>query len=260
MNILVTGANGFLGRQCVSQLGQDANINIRAAVRNKDLVDSSNVVEVGSIDAETQWGQALLGIDAVVHTAARVHVMNESVLDPIVEFRKVNVDGTIVLLREAIKAGVKRFIFISSIKVNGEFTSGMPFCHTDKPKPADAYAKSKYEAEQAIIEIVKGTDIELIIIRPPLIYGQGMAGNLKNLTNLIDKGIPLPLGSIKNKRDLVSIYNLVDLIRHCLIRDVERQQVFLASDNSSVSTSDLIRYLSSNQRGAFLLPVPVKIL
>jgi len=246
MNVLVTGATGFVASQLLQQLVDDSVFPLRAAVRNKveTLPAEVSLYQVGDIEASTGWREALLGSKIVVHTAVRAHIMTDSAKNPLAEFRRVNVEGTLNLAHQAIKAGVKRFIFISSIKVNGEGASNRTYRFDDLAAPEDDYGLSKWEAEQGLKALCSGSPMELVVIRPPLIYGPGVKGNLALLCKVIDKGFPLPLGSIRNQRDMLSLNNLIDLIKTCIDHPKAAGQVFLCSDNESVSTPQLIKMMA----------------
>ena len=193
----------------------------------------------------SSWGSALISQDVIIHTAARAHIMKDSVADPLTEYRKVNVDGTLNLARQSAIAGVKRFIFVSSIKVNGEQTApGQPFQPNDEAKPIDPYGISKWEAERGLQKIAKETGMEVVIIRPPLVYGPGVKGNFANLIKLVRKGLPLPLGAIHNRRSMIALDNLVDLIITCIDHPNAASQVFLASDGQDLSTTQLLQGLA----------------
>jgi len=202
------------------------------------------------------------GIDTIIHCAARVHVMSEQALDPFLEFRKVNVHATLSLARQAAAAGVRRFIFISSIKVNGETTvAGGSFYPSDVPAPEDPYAISKLEAERGLMQLAHETGMEVVVIRPPMVYGPGVKGNFASLIKLIAKGLPLPLGAIHNKRSLVAIDNLVDLIIRCIDHPAAANQVFLAGDGEDLSTAELVSSVAEAMgRSVRLIPVPVSLL
>jgi nucleoside-diphosphate-sugar epimerase len=215
-------------------------------------------VIVGSLAVDTVWREALEGMDAVVHVAARVHVMADTAADPLAEFRRVNVAGTLNLACQAALAGVKRFVFLSSIKVNGECTqSGRPFCADDKPGAQDPYAISKLEGELGLMEIAANTGMEVTIIRPPLVYGPGVRANFLSMMQCLQRGIPLPLGAIRNKRSLVALDNLVDLIITCLGHPAAANQVFLAGDGEDLSTTELLRRMGlALGKSVRLVPIP----
>ena len=241
LNIMITGANGFVGRRLLTYLDATGH-KTRAVVRRPsvtvDVPGDSTVV--GAIDADTDWQKAVAGVDVVVHLAARVHVMRETEADPLEAFRRVNLEGTVALANAAVKAGVKRLIYISSIKVNGEATYGQPFTPQQAVDPQEPYARSKWEAEQALQKISKESGLEVVIIRPPLVYGPGVKANFLSLLKLANKGVPLPLGGIKNRRTMVALENLVDLIKACCEHPAAAGQVFLAADDESVSTGELV--------------------
>jgi len=258
MRILVTGANGFVGRALCSEA-----LIRGAAVRgvSRATCDSTIGVEsviVDSICSGTDWQGPLAGCEVVVHLAARVHVMVDTVDDPLTEFRRVNVDGTLNLARQAAAAGLKRFVFISSVKVNGESTQlGKPFEANDVPAPLDAYGVSKMEAELGLREIAAKTGMEVVIIRPPLVYGLGVKANFASMMRWLQRGVPLPLGAIHNQRSLVSMGNLVDLILNCLTHPAAANQTFMVSDGEDVSTTELLlRMGHAMSHPARLVPVP----
>lgn len=261
--VLTTGATGFIGSTVVCRLEAEG-CQVIAPVRSTALCGSlaSETPVVGSIDGETDWRKALPMVDVVVHCAARAHIMADNAPDPLEEFRKVNVDGTLRLARQAAEAGVHRFIFISSVKVNGELSSEQaPFSPSDAPAPEDAYGISKWEAEQGLKSIARETGMEVVIIRPPLVYGPGVKGNFAGMVKLVRKGVPLPLGSIHNKRSLVAVDNLVDLIVTCIDHPAAANQVFMVSDGQDVSTSELLRELGKAMgKSARLVPVPAGVL
>jgi len=262
MKILVTGANGFVGKSLCAELLNQGH-TARAAVRTKVVpIKNVEVTIVGEIDSATDWSTALRDVDVVVHLAARVHVMHDTVVDPLAEFRKVNVDGTLHLALQAAKAGVKRFIFISSVKVNGEHaTLGRPFTEEDVANPQDAYGVSKLEAEQGLLQIAQQAGMEVVIIRPPLVYGTGVKANFASMMRAVKRGIPLPLGAIHNKRSFVYVGNLVSLIAKCIDHPAAANQVFLVSDAHDLSTTELLRECASAlDVKARLLPVPQKLI
>ena len=217
---------------------------------------------VGDVSRDTAWQEALDGVDVVVHTAARTHVMSESADDPLEAYRRVNVDGARALAEQAAEAGVRRLIFLSSIKVNGEETAtGSPFCADHVVAPEDPYGQSKWEAEQALMEVGAGTGLEVVIIRPPLVYGPGVKGNFARMMTWVAKGVPLPLGAIDNRRSLVAVNNLVDLVAVCIDHPAARNQMFLAGDGEDLSTTELILRLGKAMgRPARLLTIPPGLL
>ena len=263
MNILITGATGFIGKNLIENLLKSANHTPFAAIRRDSASFPSGVktIRVGDLLPETNWQEALTDIDVVIHLAARVHIMNDTANDPRVEFQRVNTEGTLNLAEQAAKAGVKRFIFLSTIKVNGEYTKPeQPFKADDKHIPSDPYALSKYEAEQGLIAIAKKTSMEIVSIRPPLVYGPGVKANFLSMMDWLYKGIPLPLGSIHNYRSLVSLDNLIDLITLCITHPDAANQVFLASDDEDLSTTELLKKMGQAlNKPAKLLPVPHNI-
>ena len=260
--ILVTGGTGFLGAALVGRLTAQKDLAVVLPVRNyrsQPASPSLRVLQIEGLEADTNWRQALSGVDKVVHAAARVHVMKEASADALAEFRKVNVDGTLNFAKQAAEAGVKRFFFISSIKVNGEYTEpGKPFFADDMPAPVDPYGVSKLEAEQGLRALALTTSMEVVIIRPVLIYGPGVKANFLSMMNWIFKGVPLPFGAINNKRSLVALDNVVDLIMTCLNHPAAADQTFLVSDGQDVSTTDLLRKTGEAlNQPARLIPLPV---
>lgn len=262
MNVLLTGANGFLGSRLAVTLNTKPYVRLTAAVRRSVQLSAMNVVEVQSLDANTDWSDAVTEQQVVIHTAARAHNMKDEAADPLVEYRRVNVDGTLNLARQAVDAGVTRFIFISSIKVNGEQTTcGGVYKAEDSPAPDDAYGISKYEAEQGLSQIAADTGLEVVIIRPPLVYGPGVKGNFYSMMRVVKKGFPLPLGAINNKRSLVALDNLVDLIITCIDHPAAANQVFLAGDGEDLSTTELLRGVAQAAGvSSRLIPVPASVL
>lgn len=262
MNLLLTGANGFLGSKLAVTLNAEPYVRLTAAVRRSVQLSAMNVVEVQGLDANTDWTDSVTDQQVVIHTAARAHIMKDEAVDPLTEYRRVNVDGTLNLARQAVEAGVRRFIFISSIKVNGEQTSfDKPFTAEDLPAPEDAYGISKYEAEQELLQIAADTGLEVVIIRPPLVYGPGVKGNFSSMIQVVKKGVPLPLGAIKNKRSLVALDNLVDLIITCIDHPAAANQVFLAGDGEDISTTELLRGVAKAAGvSSRLIPVPASVL
>ena len=261
MNVLVTGATGFVGQTLVRRLVSHEGHEVRCAIRKQrdGLEGTTHVHVVGEVDASTDWQRALVDVDCVVHLAARVHVVRDHCHDPLMEFRRVNTKGTLNLARQAVLAGVKRFVFISSVKVNGESTNpGKAFSEADAPNPQDAYGRSKQEAEQGLRQLSADTGMEVVIIRPPLVYGLGVKANFASLTRAVQRGWPLPLGAVHNQRSFVGIDNLVDFIVTCLEHPAAANETFMVSDGEDLSTPDLIRRMArAMNRPARLLPVPV---
>lgn len=258
--VLMTGASGFVGRNLLQQLRSIQTEQVICAGRAPQDNSLTIDYQVNAIDGNTAWASILDGVDVLIHLAARVHVMQDEHLNPIQAFRETNVEGTLNLARQAVAAGVKRFIFISSIKVNGEQSRlGQPYTANDVPAPVDAYGISKHEAEQQLLALAKATGLEVVIIRPPLVYGPGVKGNFFSLMKWVRRGVPLPLGSVHNHRSLVAVENLVSLIMLCMYHPAAANQVFLVSDDEDISTSDLLRRMT-NAAGAklCLIPVPAK--
>jgi UDP-glucose 4-epimerase len=257
MRVLVTGANGFIGGHLCPLL-ESSGCEVVRAVRTAQ----SGAVAVGNMDGAADWSAALRGVEAVVHLAARVHIINDTAADPLAAFRAVNVAGSLDLARQAVAAGIKRFVFISSIKVNGERTAdGRSFTATDEPSPEDPYGISKYEAELGLRKIAEETGMELVVIRPPLVYGSGVGANFRRLIKLAASGIPLPLASIDNRRSLVCVENLCDLIFQCLKNPAAAGQTFLVSDDQDVSTPELLRMLAAaSGKKIRLFPMSGKLL
>jgi len=217
---------------------------------------------VDGIDAETDWRGSMSDGDVVIHLAARVHIMNDDSTDPLSEFRKVNTEGTLNLARQASESGVKRFIYLSSIKVNGESTkAGESFSPDDEFISDDPYGLSKYEAEQDLLALAAETGMEVVIIRPPLVYGPGVKANFSSMMKWVNKGVPLPFGAVHNKRSLVALDNLVDFIIHCISHPKAANEVFLISDGYDVSTTELLQKVAKAfGKRAFLIPVPVSLM
>jgi nucleoside-diphosphate-sugar epimerase len=261
LNILVTGASGFVGEALVFRLLIDKTFSVTAAARGATRLHGLCPVEPFDLTKPTLL-RCLSTVQVVIHAAARVHVMNENAIDPLAEFRKVNVEGTLRLARQAAASGVRRFIFISSIKVNGESTKlGKPFTADDCSNPSDPYGVSKFEAETALQQLACETGMEVVIIRPPLIYGPGVKANFLNMLSWLDKGVPLPLGAIRNQRSLVCLANLVSLVITCIDHPRAANQTFLVSDGEDLSTTQLLRRLSrALGKPARLLPLPEGLL
>lgn len=256
--MLVTGANGFVGQAVCAKL-QACGYQVTAAVRQAAQITpiiGVEYVHIANIDAQTAWQQALVGVDVVVHLAARVHVMQETVSDPLAAFREVNVAGTQNLALQSAQAGVKRFIFLSSIKVLGE--GGTILTAASPAAPQDAYALSKWEAEQCLWNLARQTGMELVIMRPPLIYGPGVKGNFLRLLSLVKSGIPLPLARVRNLRTLLSLDNCCSLIWRAIEHPAAAGQTLLLGDLEAISTPQLLQTLADAQGVKLRIwPVPV---
>lgn len=261
--VLLTGASGFVGKAVLEEL-LARGYSVVAALRNTpaELDSRATVSRFEALDGSTNWSTALAGVRTVIHSAARVHVMNDTETDPLAAFRKVNVEGTLNLARQAAQAGARRFVFISSIKVNGEGTTkGRPYNADDAPVPADPYGVSKMEAEQALRLLASETGLEVVIVRPVLVYGPGVKANFLAMMRWLDKGVPLPFGAINNRRSLLALGNLADLVVTCVAHPAAANQTFLVSDGEDLSTSDLLRRMArALGKPARLLPVPSSLL
>jgi nucleoside-diphosphate-sugar epimerase len=264
LKVLITGASGFLGSALLKRTTRDSRYLTVAALRREssNLPDGVEIVRIDDLGVDTDWRDALESIQVVVHTAARVHVMKDSSHNPLAEYRKINVEGTLNLARQAASAKVRRFIFISTIKVNGEATlPGELSAVDDPPHPADAYGISKWETEVGLRQLAADSDMEYVFIRPPLVYGPGVKANFLSMMRWINRGIPLPLGAIDNKRSLVALDNLVDMIVTCLEHPAAANQTFLVGDGKDLSTTELLRQLGTALgKPARLVPFPVGLL
>lgn len=260
--LVVTGANGFVGLALCAGAA-DRGFVVRGITRSEcQLPGGIEHLVVANLEGDGDWRNALADSQVVIHLAARVHVMNDTVADPLTEFRRVNVQGTLNLARQAAVAGVRRFVFISSIKVNGEATAlGVPFFADGLPAPLDPYGVSKMEAEQGLRDIAAQTGMELVIIRPPLVYGPGVKANFQVMMRWLARGVPLPLGAIDNRRSLVALDNLVDLIVTCIDHPAAANQTFLVSDGEDLSTTQLLQRMGrALGKPARLVPVPSALL
>jgi nucleoside-diphosphate-sugar epimerase len=240
--VLVTGANGFIGRALCGVLAASGR-RVRKAVR-APMRSLPDALAVGDIGADTDWRTALEGVSGVVHLAARTHVLRETASDPLAEYRKINVSGTERLARSAAAGGVRRLVFVSSVKVSGECTGERPYAEDDTPRPEDAYGISKWEAEQALSRIAAETGLEVVVLRPPLVYGPGVKGNFLRLMNLVARGVPLPLGAVDNRRSFIYTGNLAGAIVKALDAPQAAGKTYLVSDGEDVSTPDLVRGLA----------------
>ncbi|MDB5822799.1 MAG: wcaG [Herminiimonas sp.] len=255
--ILVTGANGFVGRQVVRDLGMREH-EVVQAVRH---AAGPSEVAVGDLSGATDWRAALAGCNAVIHLAARVHVMQDQSKDALAEFRKVNVVASVELARQAIEAGINRFVYVSSVKVNGESTMDKAYTPFDPPAPQDPYGISKLEAEKALRALTKDSEMGLVVVRPPLVYGPGVRANFLRLIKLVGSGVPLPFGALRNKRSMVSVGNFSDLLIACATHPAAAGEVFLVSDDSDASTPELIRGIGEAfEKKPRLLSIPEVLL
>jgi nucleoside-diphosphate-sugar epimerase len=253
MKILVTGASGFVGRAMVSRLQRDTAWSVRAASRQPRTTPMDSIT-IERIDARTDWLPALQGVDAVVHLANRAHVLRDVSSDSLADYRRVNVDGTVRLAEQAAAVGIRRFVFVSSVKVNGEQGS---FVESDPPAPRDAYGVSKLEAERALQDLSGRSGLGVVVVRPPLVYGPGVKANFAALVKVVSRGIPLPLGAIRNRRSLVALDNLVDFLCACLGSPAAHGETFFVSDGHDLSTPDIVRHIAAAlDRPARLLSVP----
>lgn len=255
--LLVTGANGYVGSALCRALC-DHQISFVGSVREKT---AQSQIKIGNLTGATKWSDALSGCDVIIHLAARVHVMKDKVSDPIAAYRETNVAATMNLARQAVELGVRRFVFVSSVKVNGEVTKDQSFTPHDIPMPIDPYGQSKLEAELALKELSHKTDLELVIIRPPLVYGPNVRANFLRLMRLVKSGMPLPFGAVHNRRSMVALDNLTDLLIVCSRHPEAAGQTFMVSDDNDVSVSELIRMIASAMgKRSLLIPLPSSIL
>ena len=241
--VLVTGADGFVGRALCETLAA-AGRRVRRAVRGLDAA-SSNAVAVGDIGPDTDWSAALDTVDCIVHLAARAHVLRETAPDALAVYRRINVAGTERLARAAAARRVRRLVYLSSVKVNGERTGPRPYTEDDAPRPEDSYGISKWEAEQVLARCAAETGLQVVVLRPPLVYGPGVKGNFLRLLRLVARGVPLPLGAIDNRRSFVYLGNLLDAIMQSLDAPRAAGRTYLAADTEDMSTPGLVRALAS---------------
>ncbi len=261
MKCLLTGTSGFLGRNVYKRLSEENELSIIGCVRSRDSETPSDWLEIGNIDSQTDWSNALTACETVIHMAARAHILIEDQTENSLEiFRESNSRATTNLASQAAIAGIKRFIFISSIGVNGS-SNTTPFKESDIPAPTEPYAISKWEAEQGLREIQKETGMEIVIIRPPLIYGPNAPGNFGKMIKWLETGIPLPFGTINNKRSLISVNNLAEIIYKCIIQDEAANQLFLVSDGDDISTTAILKAAAKGKKiPARLIPIPQTLL
>lgn len=263
MKVLVTGANGFVGGAVCRKLVTDGHHVIAAMRQREELPPTIETRIVGSLDAETAWTAVLPGVDAVVHLAGRAHVMRDRVADPETAFRAVNTEATLRLAREAARLGVRRMIFMSSVKVNGEATTERPFAADDAPNPVDAYGRSKWAAELGLSALARAGDghFQVTVLRPPLVYGPGVRANFLSLLRAVAAGWPLPLAAVDNRRSLIFVDNLADAVAAALGKSAGLFDIFLVSDGDDVSTPELIRRIArAMNRPARLFPLPPALL
>lgn len=257
--VLITGASGFVGRALCEEMGR-RGAKLKIAIRTPQLFDTKlEHVVVGAIDDATDWEYAVKGVRLIIHLAARVHVMRDVCNNPLDQFRKINVEGSAHLARCAARSGVKRFVYVSSIKVNGDGAYEGSYSEQSRPDPQDPYGISKWEAEQALHSVAAETGLEVVIVRPPLVYGEGVKGNFIQMLNVLSRGLPLPLSSVNNRRSLVYVGNLVDALITCATHPAAAGQTYLVSDGEDISTSDLLRRLGAEMgRPARLFPCPTR--
>lgn len=261
--LLITGATGFVGSALCAQLmaqGRQVSRVVRTASHE---LDGYVTHVIPSIDDTVDWSKALSGVNSIIHLAARVHLLNDQASDPLTEYRKVNVQGTINLARQAAQSGVGRFVFVSSVKVNGESTKlNRPFTADDIPAPEDPYSVSKFEAEQELLHMATKVGMEIVIVRPPLVYGPGVKANFERMIRWVSTGLPLPFGAItQNRRSLVALDNLVDLLIRCVDHPNAAGRIFMVSDGEDLSTQELLfRLGNAMKRRVRLVSIPVCVL
>lgn len=258
MKVLLTGSTGFVGSVIIEQF-KSSDFQLCPLVRYIKDDSPQNAIKIGDIDVNTDYSGALSDVDVVIHVAARAHIMSDESSDPLAEYRKVNVEGSENLARQAAAVGVKRFVFISSVKVSGESTTAKSqYSELMRPAPEDAYGQSKYEAEEVLKQVAVDTGMEVVIIRPPLVYGAGVKANFLSLLKLSSLSIPLPFGAVNNKRSMIYVENLVDFIIRCIDHPNAANQTFLVSDGEDLSLKSLITYIRKAMgKSPLLLPVPI---
>ena len=259
-SVLVTGASGFVGTALCERLTHQG-FNVRRVGRGAAAINEDDYFRVDDLSRDSDWQEALRDAEVIIHLAARTHVLDDQSADPLADYRNVNVQGTSALARQAAACGVRRLVFLSSIKVNGEFTSGEPFTESDRPAPEDAYGISKLEAEKVLEQISGESGLETVILRPPLVYGPNVKGNFLRLLHAVARGLPLPLASVDNRRSLIYVGNLVDAITTCIDAPAAAGKTYLVSDGEDVSTPALIGKLASAMgKMPRLLPCPTGLL
>nr|WP_239482105.1 SDR family oxidoreductase [Pseudomonas insulae] len=262
--MLLTGGSGFVGGAFLERVITISGLSVRAPLRHLPIGDPGGVefCQVKGLEPTVSWAEALDNVDVVVHAAARVHVLDDGAVDPVAAFREINSEGTLNLARQAVAAGVRRFIFISSVKANGEATAlGSPYTVDSPTCPCDPYGISKLEAESGLQALSAETGLEVVVIRPPLVYGRGVKANFLSMIRWVYHGLPLPFGAIDNKRSLVALDNLVDLMVTCIDHPAAANRTFFVSDGEDLSTTQLLRRIGfALGRPALLVPVPVWML
>jgi nucleoside-diphosphate-sugar epimerase len=261
MRVLISGANGFVGTAVCAEVGRRGHVAVRAVREAVTASRRQDECVVGEVGPHTEWMSALRGVDVVIHLAARVHVIRETASDPLSEFRRVNVAGTERLARAAAACGVRRFVYVSSVGVHGRNCASEAIREEDPPSPHCPYARSKWEAEELLVTIARQTGIQLTVVRPPLVYGPNNPGNFLKLLNLVDLGLPLPLGSVENLRSMIYVGNLADALTTCAVHSKAAGRTYLVSDGENLSTPQLIRKVAQLlDVSCILWPFPPKLL
>jgi nucleoside-diphosphate-sugar epimerase len=261
--ILITGASGFVGR-AVCNRALSFGLKVKGCHRSPEsaklLPAGVGRIQIDSLDGNTDWSNALAGVEVVIHLAGRAHIMEAAPKESLEAYRKVNVEGTQRLATMAISAGVKRFVFVSTVKVNGERSASRPFRETDTAQPEDAYAISKWEAEQLLGGLAAGSQMEVVILRPPLVYGRDVRANFLRMLHLVQRRIPLPIASVSNRRSLIYVENLADAILHSVSHTKAKGQTFLVADGEGISTPELIQCIADHMNLSaplFACPTPI---